>query len=177
MSFTPSFAYSQTLGYPGNINFTDTSTGSDSNITGRRIYIQIAGGTFLVPNGIDTQYNEWPLANTSITLINVLSKDYATITTVQWIDVDGNVLYDSQQLIGFTLFNEQFSYQLSQQLTGNPLNVNDNNFFETRSELRDCIDSGNQAINFFSDLYNAQQCYDRGTEIRINSVYYFNSNS
>jgi hypothetical protein len=75
------------------------------------------------------------------------------------------------------LYNETFDYQLTQVLTGNPLVINDNNFFPNKSDLRVNIDGGNQAIFFATDLFSAQQCYDRATNLRLGSQYYFNANS
>jgi len=176
MAFSPAFETSQTLGAAADINFTDVSTGSDGAITQRRIYIQQADGTFLVPAGISTQYNAWALADTSITIEDILTTDVAVIVTVQWLDVSNSVLYDSQQLVGYTSFEEQGDYQLTQWWAANPVNISDNYFFVNKSKLRDCIDSGNQAINFFSDLYAAQQCYDAGMEIVNNARNLFNTN-
>lgn len=176
MSFVPSFSTAQVLGNPSEIVATDTSTGSDSNIIARRLYVQIMDGSFLVEEGVTEQYNSWALADVSATF-DILSKDYGTLLTCQWMGVSGQILYSAQQYASFTLYNESFMYQLVEQLSGNPLLINDNQFFKNMSELRDCIDSGNQAITLFSDLYAVQQCYDRGTGIRISSQYYFNMNS
>lgn len=176
MPLSPNFSTSQTVGAPQSINFIDTSTGSDGAITARRIYMQTSSGSFLVEQGTSTDYEVWPLADVSITL-DVLSKDYALLITVEWVDNTGDVLYSKQSLTSFTLFNETFDYQLTQVLSGNPVRINDNNFFSQKSQLRECIDSGNQAILLASDIEGAQQCYDRGTGIRLKSQYYFNINS
>lgn len=176
MPFNPSFSLSQTLGSESEVVATDTSTGSDGAITGKRLYLQIANGTFLVESGVSTDYNVWTLANTSQTF-DLLPKDVGVLATTEWIDTNGIVLYSSQQYKGFTLYNETFADQLVETLSGNPLLINDNNFWINFSKLRDCIDSGNQAIERFSDLYAVQQCYDRGTALRLSSQYFFNTNS
>lgn len=176
MPLSASFATSQTVGAPQSINFVDTSTGSDSSITVRRVYMQTSNGSFLVENGTATDYELWQYSDLS-TSFNVLTKDYALLITVEWLDSGGNVVYSYQMITGFTLYNETFDYQLTQVLTGNPTRITDNQFFEQKSQLRECIDSGDQAILLAADIVAAQQCYDRGTNIRLNSTYYFNINS
>jgi len=175
MSLTANFATSQTYGVPDSINFVDTSTGTDNTITSRRIYMKTAANTYLVEEGTTTDYEVWAYANSTITL-SVLPKDYALEITVQWL-AGTTVVYSKVYTLGFTLYNETFDYQLTQVLTGNPLVINDNNFFPNKSDLRVNIDGGNQAIFFATDIFSAQQCYDRATNLRLGSQYYFNANS
>lgn len=170
MALSPNFALSQTFGLSSTITLQDTSTGSDSNIVTRRVYFRKDDNTFLVPEGTSTQYVVWPYASSSIS-INVLDKDRAITTIVQWLDNSSAVLYDKTILAGFTLFNDTYSYQLTQMLSGNPLLINDNGFFERKSTLRDNIDSGNQALELAADIFGAQQCYDYATNIRLNYAY------
>ena len=176
MALSPAFTIQGVLGFPSQIIVTDTSTGSDGSIAGRRVYLAKVDGTFLVPQGTTTQYIAWLIANASIT-INALDKDYALLVTVQWVDGSGNVLYSSVQLDGQTNYNETFAYQLTQMMAANPLLVNDNNFMPNVYLLRTLIDAGNQAIVFASDQQNAQLCYDQATNLRTSSQFYFNSNA
>jgi hypothetical protein len=176
MPFSPNFSTSQVLGLPNQIVFTDTSTGSDSNIASRRVYMQTAANIYLVEKGTTTNYEVWSLLDTTVTY-DVLSKDYALYVTVEWLDASNIVLYNKQFLLGYTLYNESFDYHLTQVLSGNPLLINDNNFFENKSQLRVSIDSGNQALTFATDIFAGQQCYDRATNLRLNSPYFFNSNA
>ena len=175
MSLTANFATSQTYGVPDSINFVDTSTGTDYSITGRRIYMKTSANTYLVEKGTFYNYEYWSYVDSTITL-SVLPKDYALEITVEWMSGD-TVVTSKVYNLGFTLYNETFDYQLTQVLSGNPLVINDNNFFPNKSDLRVNIDSGNQAIFFATDLFAAQQCYDRATNLRLNSQYYFNANS
>lgn len=176
MPFSPNFSTSQVLGLPNQIVFTDTSTGSDPNIASRRVYMQTAANTYLVEIGNPYNYEVWSILNTTATY-DVLPKDYALYVTVEWLDVNDIVLYNKQFLLGYTQYNESFDYQLTQVLSGNPLLINDNNFFENKSQLRVSIDSGNQALTFATDIFAGQQCYDRATNLRLNSPYFFNSNA
>jgi len=175
MSLTANFATSQTYGVPDSINFVDTSTGTDGAITSRRVYMKTSANTYLVEEGTTTTYEVWDYADSTITL-SVLPKDYALEITVQWM-AGTTVVYTKVYNLGFTLYNETFDYQLTQVLTGNPLVINDNNFFPNKSDLRVNIDGGNQAIFFATDIFSAQQCYDRATNLRLGSQYYFNANS
>jgi hypothetical protein len=175
MSLTANFTTSQTYGVPDSINFVDTSTGTDGTITSRRVYMKTSANTYLVEAGTTTTYEIWDYANSTITL-SVLPKDYALEITVQWM-AGASVVTSKVYNLGFTLYNETFDYQLTQVLTGNPLVINDNNFFPNKSDLRVNIDGGNQAIFFATDIFSAQQCYDRATNLRLGSQYYFNANS
>lgn len=176
LSFSPSFTTSQVLGSPANIVFGDSSTGSDGAIVGRRIYLQLSNGTFLVLAGNTNQYTNWALASNPFTLSNILTQDEAIFCTIEWVDVNGNVLYVSPQTVGYTLFNETADYKLTQAMAGNPPLMNDNDWFENKSLLRTYIDSGNNAISFAADIFNAQLCYDAATALRLKSKYIFNIN-
>lgn len=182
MAIVPNFSTSQVLGLPNSITLTDTSTGTDAAVVSRRVFMQTAANDYLVEVGTTSNYEEWIVSvpgalNPLSIAFDVLNKDYALYITVQWLNSANIILYSKQYLLGFTLYNEAFDYQLTQVLSGNPLVINDNNFFPNKSDLRVNIDSGNQAIFFATDLFAAQQCYDRATNLRLNSQYYFNANS
>ena len=76
LALTVNFSTSQTPGSPGDIIFTDTSTGSDGSVTQRRIYIQSAAGDYLVESGTSTQYEVWSgfPGTTTITLEDILEE-------------------------------------------------------------------------------------------------------
>lgn len=167
MALSPAISVSQTIGEPSIVTVTDDSTGSDPAITQRRVYLNTASNTKLVPEGTSTEYISWPYSSSSIS-IDALDKDYALSITVQWLDVSDTVLYDKTVDCGLTLYNETFDYQLTQMVSGNPLLINDNGFFQKKSDLRTNIDSGNKALLFAADLFGAQQCYDLATNIRLN---------
>lgn len=177
MALNVNFSCSQTTGAVSKINFVDSSTGSDGAVTQRRIYIQTPNGKFLAENGTATKYEEWiNFPGTTTITLDVLKKDQACTITVQWLDIFNNVLYDKTLKYGFPLYNESFDYGLTQLLAGNPLLINDNNFYQNKSDLRVNIDSGNQALELAGDTFAAQQAYDRATELRLSSQYYFNKN-
>lgn len=179
MALSVNFTTAQTPGVPGNILFTDTSTGSDGDVTQRRIYIQPSNGTFLVEDGNSTDYSEWPdfPTDTEIELEDILSKDYGCRVVVQWLNVGGTILYDKTKYIGFDCYNQDENYSLTQNVASNPLLMNDNNFWGNKSLLTELIDSGNKATERASDINACQQCYDAATAIRLKAQYLFNQNS
>jgi hypothetical protein len=178
MSFSASATAQSVSGSNSNILFTDTSTGSDVLIVSRRIYAITDVDSFLVESGSSLEYSVWALPLATTITLNLLTKDYGLKFVFEWLNVSGVAIYDyTIDAQGFTQYNENASFQLTQALSGNPLLINDNNFAQNKWALRDFIDSGNQAILQASDLYNAQRCYDAGTAIRLSSQYLFNQNS
>jgi hypothetical protein len=176
VALSPAFTVAQTVGNPSVLVITDTSTGSDGTITQRRVYLQKADGTYLVPDGTTTDYIEWALADTEIE-IDALDKDYGLSILVEWLNVSDVVVEDLEDEYALSLYNETFDYGLTQLLAVNPLLINDNNFWNNKSDLRTLIDSGNQAIAYGGDIFACQQCFDKATELRLDSEYYFNGNS
>lgn len=176
LPLTPLFSVSQTVGAATIVTITDDSTGSDVAITQRRVYLQKADGTFLVPDGTTTEYISWAYADDSVD-IDALDKDYALEITVQWLNVSNAILYATDGYFGLTSHNEDFDYDLTTMLAANPLLINDNSFRKNKSDLRLFIDSGDNAITRSSDITAAQLCYDQGTAVRIGSEYYFNEST
>ena len=81
MALTVNFSTSQTHGSPGDIIFTDTSTGTEGSVTQRRIYIQAADGEYLVETGTSTQYEVWSgfPGTTTITLSDIFYLDVSNL--------------------------------------------------------------------------------------------------
>src|SRR4030081_535020 len=61
------------------ILFTDTSTGTDANLTGRTIYLYKIDNTLLTGVSIP-----WPLSDGSTKTISVLPRDYSLSIVVTW---------------------------------------------------------------------------------------------
>ena len=101
---TPNFTASQSSGLPSNILLTDTSTGSDSSIVARRVYLLQADGTYLVPTGTTTQYILWAYADSTIS-IDVLSQDTALSITVNWVDTNGDTVETKTIAYGLSLIH------------------------------------------------------------------------
>lgn len=171
MPLTPNFTASQLSGSPQTATFSDTSTGSDSDITQRRIYLLQADGDYLVPDGVTTDYVEWALANSSISL-DVLSQDTALSVTVQWLDVNDDVLYDKTIAFGFDAFGQNFFYSLSdgQVPITNPPVALSQDYYQNKLQFLCYLKSAEQAITYASDIQKAQTCYDLDQWMQNNSA-------
>jgi hypothetical protein len=174
MALSPNFSCSQNAGSPGIFTIQDTSTGSDVLVTQRRVYLLQADGTYLVPSGVTTNYIEWPIANSTISL-NVLNQDTALEITVQWLNLSNVVLYDKTQVFGFDAFGQNFFYGLSdgQVPITNPPVALSTSYYQNKIQFYCYLVSAAQAIAYASDLYKAQSCYDLDQAMINNQQYYF----
>jgi hypothetical protein len=172
MPLVPNFTASQYSGTPSVITLTDTSTGSDVTIASRRVYLLQANGTFLVPAGNTTDYIEWDLVDTSVS-IDVLSQDSALSITVQWVSGLGTVVTSKTTSFAFTAYNETFYYGLTESQVANSNLTASTNWYQTKLVLRVEIDSADQAITFASDIYSAQAALNRATYISTNQSFFF----
>lgn len=154
------------------ISLTDTSTGDNPDITQRRVYLQQADGSYLVPTGTTTDYIYWNYLDASID-IDVLNTDYALLILVEWLNVGNTVLYSKNGLYGFTWYNENFLYTLTQYQQNNPTVLQDTNYFNNKSKVRVLIDSGDQAIVWGNDITNAQENYNAASDFRNNENDFF----
>lgn len=161
MPLTPNFSGSTLSGSPETITFTDTSVGSDPSITQRRIYLLQADGEYLVPSGTTTDFVEWALANSSISL-EVLSQDTALSVTTEWLDVTDVVLYTKTIAFGFDAFGQNFFYSLSDgqvPITNPPLALSQD-YYQNKLQFLCYLKSAEQAITYASDIQKAQVNYD-----------------
>ena len=172
MPISPSFTASQNSGTPNLIFLTDTSTGSDVTITKRRIYLLQSNGTYLVPAGTNTDYIEWALIDTTISL-NVLIQDTALSITVQWLTAGNVEVASVTTSFAFTAYNETFYYGLTESQVANANLTASTNWYQTKMILRVELDSAYQAISFASDIFSAQAALNRATFISTNQSYFF----
>jgi len=172
MPLSPNFTASQNSGTPNLIFLTDTSTGSDVTITKRRIYLLQSDGTYLVPTGTTTNYIEWALVDTTISL-NVLIQDTALSITVQWLSAANVVVANKTTSFAFTAYNETFYYGLTESQVANANLTASTNWYQTKMILRVELDSAYQAISFASDIFSAQAALNRATFISTNQSYFF----
>lgn len=168
MAFNAAYSLA-TTDTPDVFVLTDTSTGSDANLTGRQVFLYQADNTLLVP------VINWPIGDSTIE-INQLTQDYALNILVVWTSSDplpSPSTYTYSQIYAFTGFGEQFYYQLTQNQTSTPDIIQDTNYFNSKMILRVELDSATQAINVGSDLYSAQGCITRYQYLIQNSNYFF----
>jgi len=161
MPLTPNFSVSQLAGSPSQFTITDTSSGSDSGITVRWLYLLQADGTYLVPEGNAEDYIVWNYAEPSITL-DLLSQDTALSVTVDWLDVTDVVLYTKTIAFGFDAFGQNFFYSLSDgqvPITNPPLALSQD-YYQNKLQFLCYLKSAEQAITYASDITKAQSCYD-----------------
>jgi hypothetical protein len=172
MPLVSAFTATQILGEPSIIKLTDASTGSDAAITARRVYLRLANGSYLVPDGTTTDYVNWPLADATLEL-DVLTVDKAVDITVQHLNSSGVAIYTKTTLCLFTQYAKQFLYNLTQGQSGNTGLVNDNQYWEKKSQLFTEVDSALNAVEMANDLFGAQGCLDRAQKIIDNAESYF----
>lgn len=153
MAFVPTFTCAQSLTNPALLTFTDTSTGAPS-ITDRIIYLQIFDNSYLKVDGVTTDFNDFPIASSSVTL-NVLKKDYAISVTIKWLN--GSAIVGTKTtLLQFNAYARTYRIKLFKAQASNPMLVNSSNFFNVESNLTTFIDCGNEAVTLMNDITLAQ---------------------
>lgn len=172
MAISPAFTVAQTGTAPNLVLITDTSTGSDGDITQRRVFVQTATGTYLVSTGTTTDYTQWSYSDASISL-DILSTDQAVSITVQWLDVSNAVLYTLTQLYCLAEYNKTFFYYLIQQQALTPSIIQDANYFSNMATLWMNITGAIQAVEIGADISASQNCLDRATYMQNNQQDFF----
>lgn len=170
MSFVPNFTASESLASPSQITLTDTSTGADAGITARLIYCRLADGTYLVQDGTTTDYEVWPLGDTSITL-DILDKSQAVEISVKYL-TGSTIGYTKTILWGFDLYDYVFAFEKIQVLTSKPKLIDNPNFLLSMMKLNVNLFCEETAIEIGDDIYSAQAALDRNYQI-ISNLQYF----
>jgi len=177
MSFNGAFTLSQGTD-PTSFSLTDTSTGSDPSLTDRRVYLYLADGTTLTPEGSSTAYIDWPIVSgigDVFDLTGILQRDYSINISVQWISsspLPDPSTYTANQLYTFTANLLSFCLGLTQIQSGNPILINDNGYFPNRNKLRVFIDDAINC-NTYNDQFNAQRSLDDAYKMQQNQKAYF----
>ena len=172
MSFTPSFACAQSPTSFNIVVVSDTSTGTDSNITQRRVYVENAFGSYLVPSGTTTDYTQWPISTSTINL-NILTQSTACTITVEWLDSGDNVLYTSTSTFCFRYYLNAFGYYLSQLIAANPDILKDTNFFTNYATFWSLLKGAINAIEFAGDVANSQEQLNMATQMQNQENLFF----
>lgn len=171
MALTVSISVAQNNGLPSTMVITDTSTGSDPSITIRRIYLSKSDGTYLVPEGTTTDYIEWPIAETSITL-DVLDRDLALEILVQWL-AGAVITYSYENSYVFAAYTNTFLYNLSVDQSSNPAIINATDFFANKTKMYSYVKEAENAITIGEDITKAQFCMDKAYSMIFNEDKYF----
>lgn len=172
MSLTTAFTVSQSALSPSVLTVVDSSSGSDVAVTQRRLFIQDAYGSYLVPSGTSTDYIQWSYSDASISP-DVLSQDSAVSITVQWLSVTNVVLYTLTQVFCCPQFNKNFFYYLIQQQALTPNILSDTNYFSNMATYWMNITGAIQAVEIGADISASQACLDRATNMLNNQNLYF----
>lgn len=171
MPLTVSISVTQNTGTPSEFTISDTSTGSDGSITSRRVYLTKSDGTYLVPDGTLTDYIEWDIGETSIT-IDVLERDTALEILVQWL-AGAVVTYSYENSYVFTAYTNTFLYNLSVDQSSNPAIINATDFFANKTKMYSYVKEAENAIDIGVDITKAQFAMDKAYEMILNEDKYF----
>jgi|SRR6185369_5880661 len=158
------------------VTFTDVSTGSDTNLTDRRIYAYKADATVLVPSGNVLGYIDWPIsAGSTLVVSGLLQKDYALNINVLWISSSPLAppsTYTQTTLYGFVRNTKNFIYNKLQNLDAQPGLLNyqgwQMSLFSLYNEISNCA----LAVEYF-DIFKAQAALDRAVSIMRNQKFNF----
>lgn len=169
MAFTADFSVTQNS--EGTITLEDTSTGSDATITSRTISLFKYDGSLLNSTTYD-----WPIADTSITLTDVLDKDYALNIQVDWNapSPDPANTYTVTKLYCFYWYAMLFLVSLAseKQARYNTISA-DSNFMLNKFKVYTFILDAQNAVSLASNIFLAQMSLDEAYNYRINQSLYF----
>lgn len=172
MAFSPYFSVGQSVTAPSYVVFTDESTGTDAAIVSRRIYVTDSQGNPVVPSGTATDYISWPWATNPLSVL-LLEEDTAVNVLVQWLDVNGDVLYDSDENYCLDEFNTQNFIYLIQNQGLTPGVVQDTNYFSNMSLYWVNIIGAQIMVEDADDIAGSQNCLNRATNMLNNQSMYF----
>lgn len=168
MSFNASFTIGVTTDVSA-IVLVDNSTGSDTNLTDRTIFLYKTDNTLLVA-AID-----WPISESSIT-INPLDKDYALNVFVSWTSSSPLAppsTYTKSLIYAFVGYGQAYSNTLLQFLATNQQMVNDQSWYGNFLKLILEIQNAQNAISQGANLGNAQAAILRYQLLLNNANDYF----
>lgn len=169
MAFSANFSISQGVDVQS-FSITDTSSGSDSNLTGRTIALYQSNGSLLGGAVIS-----WPLSDGATKILTgYLPRDYSLLVLGTWqssAPIPGSS-YSKSSLYTFVGNSNAFAYGLLQQIAALQSITNDNGFEENLAILNSEIQNAERASTY-GDQGNAQQCLDRIYNMIVNQQFYF----
>lgn len=171
MPLTVSVSISQSVTNPSTISWSDTSTGSDVAVTKKRIFLQRADGTYLVPAGTTTNYIE---TTASALDLDVLEEDGALSITTQWLNVSSAVLYETDPSIYcFSLYARQELFNLSKAQAANPKLMGDGEYWLNKVKFFGLVASAENAASVGADIYASQLLLDKAADLIDNEILFF----
>ena len=172
MPISPNFSAAQDVLYPNVVILVDTSTGSDSSITSRRVYCRNSNGTYLVPAGTTTDYTVWAYSASTISL-DILVVDTALSIRVDWVDDAGETVESLTQQFCFSLFNKQFLYSLVESQGLTPNIVQDTTYFSNLANMWSLTWGAINSVEINDDIAASQNCLNQATYMRQNESLFF----
>lgn len=175
MAFAGNFTVSQGADL-SSLTFVDTSTGSDTNITSRRIYPRNSAGVLVLPTGNTTGYIDWPLPLGTNLTVNLLVKDLALNIQVIWISSApiGGSTYDITNLNVNTKYTKTFLYNRSEDLAAQESLKNDKEWFSYYNKLQGFVDTAELAATAdINDVQDAQTALDMAFYIMSHQNLFF----
>lgn len=157
MAFNGAFTVTSLI-IPGGFTINDTSTGTDSNLTGRTISLIQSNGSLLTGGTINFPYS----SGSSITL-NVLPVDKCLLILVTWQSsspLPPPSAYSASGLFNFPGNSYAFLDSIIGGIQSNPAILQDTNFENTLNSILDNIDCSIQAASTGQQT-SAQAALDR----------------
>lgn len=166
-TFTGNFDITQNS--ESTITLTDSSVGSDPTITSR---------TITITDYTNTVYytTTWSISDTSITLTDLLNKDYGFNIRVDWNTPtpDPANTYSVTKLAEFDYYDLIFLGQLiAERMARYPSMVNDTNFMNNFFEMYSYIVCARISTGLMNDILKTQVSLDLATNMRNNQTLYF----
>ncbi len=174
MAFDASFSVVQSG--VATLIFTDDSSGSDATITERRIFLQKYDGTYLVPSGTTTDYIVWDIDDSSITLTDILDRDYALNISVVWVTPtpDPGNTYEYEILTVYDAYAYVFGGSiLAQRLARQPLYAQAPQFNQNEAVLLVNILQAEKAITVIQNIGLSQGALDVTYYMANNTKFFF----
>lgn len=174
MAITQNFTASQVYGQPDAIVLTDTSTGTDGAVVGRRVYLTDSNGEPVVEDGNSNDYESWPdFPSTTTITLDVLLKDMALYVRVDWLDSGNSVLYTKTSLVLFPLYLKTYFINLIKAQSSNEKLRDSANFYANEIKLLCSIQEAITAVTDIEDIRSAQAALDRGKKLIDNPQNFF----
>ena len=172
MPLSENFTATQALGYPSQIIFTDTSTGSDGDIAARRIEVVDSNGDYIVEEGTTTDYEVWPYADATITL-DLLTIDRAVYITVYWVNSGGATLYEKTELTVFRLYSITYYIYLIKSQSSNVKLKDNANFYQNEIKLLCSLQEAYDSVYYAGDIKSSQAALTRAKSLVDNPANFF----
>jgi hypothetical protein len=175
MAFAGNFTITPDATDPTSFVITDTSTGSDTNLTDRQILLYQSNGLLLLPAGSTTNYINWPIAAGSTLAINgLITQDYSLNIVVNWISSAPIMGSTYTQTLLYTFYGntQLFINGLIQQIAANPQLENSYNFMGNLAKLYVYLQNAQNATTFMQQ-FSAQGALNQCENLIINQSLFF----